>query len=60
MSGCPLSLFYSTRLNGPFTDLSEIDGKTNPKNKTEALFFSAVLSSQALMAPYQHPIFYTQ
>lgn len=44
MSGCPLSLFYSTRLNGPFTDLSGIDGKTNPKNKTEALFFSALFS----------------
>lgn len=42
MSGCPLSLFYSTRLNGPFRDSSEIDGETNPKNKTEALFFSAV------------------
>lgn len=44
MSGCPLSPFYSTRLNGPFRDSSEIDGKTNPKNKTEALCFSALFS----------------
>ena len=47
MSRCPLSLFYSTRLNGPFRESSEIDGKTNPKNKTEALFFTALfLGSQ--------------
>lgn len=44
MSGCPLSLFYSTRLNGPFRDLSEIDGETNPQTKTEALFFPSFFS----------------
>ena len=44
MSGCPLSLFYSTRLNGPFRDSSDIDGETSPQNKTQALFSSALFS----------------
>lgn len=55
MSGCPLSLFYSTRLNGPFRDWREIDGKTNPQNKTPALFFSAPFSGSQLHAALSTP-----
>lgn len=55
MSGCPLSLFYSTRLNGPFRDWREIDGKTNPQNKTPALFFSALFSGSQLHAALSTP-----
>lgn len=55
MSGCPLSLFYSTRLNGPFRDWREIDGITNPQNKTPALFFSALFSGSQLHAALSTP-----
>lgn len=59
MSGCPPSLFYSTRLNGPFADLSEIDGKTNPeKIKTEVLFLCC--SFLGLSSAREHPIFSTR
>lgn len=52
MSGCPLSLFYSTRLNGPFTDSSEIDGKTTSKKWIEALsLFSGLQPQSALSTP---------
>lgn len=55
MSGCPLSLFYSTRLNGPFRDSREIDGKTNPQNKTLALFFPVLFSGLQLRAALSTP-----
>lgn len=52
MSGCPLSLFYSTRLNGPFTDSSEIDGKTTSKKWIGALsLFSGLQPQSALSTP---------
>lgn len=42
MSGCPLSLFYSAHLNGPFRDLTETEEKLTPEIKLKhqySLFF---------------------
>lgn len=44
MSGCPLSLFSSTRLDGPFRDSREVDRETKPQIKPR--LFSLLLFSQ--------------